>query len=238
MSRQIAFTRAFVDRAADVGDDLLRFVGATEGEKGDGIALKMDGARLERYQANPIFGYGHRYWGRDSLPIGRSERTEVDGKKRLMFDIRFDRDDAFAATVERKYRDGFLNAVSIGFSVIEWEDPEKQDYWRGGVAVDWELYELSSVPLPMDASAVVESGRAGGGLEVDAQLLDSVRDLLGRLDADAIAALRQLLDRTATTPPPGPPADPEPARTAPPPAAAGHDLDLVRRRLQLAGITI
>nr|WP_269440572.1 phage major capsid protein [Micromonospora tarapacensis] len=158
----------------------------------------MDGAQLDRYRANPIFGYGHRYWGRDSLPIGRSEHTEVDDSKRLMFDIRFDRKDDFAATVERKYRDGYLNAVSIGFSVVEWEDPKTQDYWRGGTAVKWELYELSSVPLPMDASAVVESGR--GGLGVDDDLLQSVRGLLDRLDAGSIDALRQLLDRTGAGP--------------------------------------
>ncbi|PZG07894.1 hypothetical protein C1I95_30505, partial [Micromonospora craterilacus] len=191
---KLGYTRALMVRETSDDGDLLRFIGATEGEKGDGIALKMSGAQLDRYRANPIFGYGHRYWGRDSLPIGRSERTEVDDAKRLMFDIRFDRADDFAATVERKYRDGFLNAVSIGFSVIEWEDPKTQDYWRGGVAEKWELYELSSTPLPMDANAVVESGRAGGP-DVDDELLHSLRGLLDRLDGESIAALRQLLDR-------------------------------------------
>ncbi|MEH0823459.1 MULTISPECIES: hypothetical protein [unclassified Micromonospora] len=227
--KQMAFHRAFMvrDTTADP-DGPLRFIGATEGEKGDGISLKMDGARLDRYRANPVFGYGHRYWGRDSLPIGRSVKTEVDDKKRLMFDIEFDRKDDFAVTVERKYRDGFLNAVSIGFSVVEWEDPKTQDYWSGGVAVDWELYELSSVPLPMDANAVVESGRAGP-LAVDEQLLDSVRGLLHRLDADSIAALRQLLDRT------GQPAPADPAPPAPAAESSGRALDTVRRRLQMAG---
>ncbi len=228
--KTMAYHRAFMvrDSAADP-DAPLRFVGATEGEKGDGIALRMDGARLDRYRANPVFGYGHRYYGRDSLPIGRSVKTEVDDKKRLMFDIEFDREDDFAVKVEGKYRRRFLNAVSIGFGVIEWEDPKTQDYWRGGVAVDWELYELSSVPLPMDADAVVESGRAGG-LAVDDELLQSVRGLLDRLDAGSINALRQLLDRAG--------AGPAGERTPPPPpgpARQGHDLDWAMRRLQLAG---
>ncbi|MDG4756059.1 hypothetical protein O7630_34510 [Micromonospora sp. WMMD718] len=226
---KMAYARAYIDRAAsDLPKDVIRFVGATEGEKGDGISLKMDGARLDRYRANPVFGFAHRYWGRENLPIGHSVRTEVDDKKRLLFDIKFDRKDDFAVIVERKYRDGFLNAVSIGFSVIEWEDPKTQDYWRGGVAEDWELYELSGVPLPMDADAVVESGRAGS-LAVDEQLLDSVRGLLHRLDADSIAALRQLLDRT------GQPAPADPAAPAPAAESSGRALDTVRRRLQLAG---
>ncbi|WP_431729941.1 hypothetical protein [Verrucosispora sp. TAA-831] len=224
--KRMAFHRAFMvrDTAADP-DKPLRFVGATEGEKGDGIALRMDGARLDRYQANPVFGYGHRYYGRDSLPIGRSIKTEVDDKKRLMFDIEFDREDDFAVTVEGKYRRRYMNAVSIGFGVVEWEDPKTQDYWRGGVAVDWELYELSAVPLPMDANAVVESGRARG-LDVDDELLQSVRGLLDRLDGESIGALRQLLDRAGQpTPPPAPPAG-EPG---------GRSLANARRRLQLAG---
>jgi hypothetical protein len=231
VSRQIAYQRAFMVRdSADDPDKPLRFVGATEGEKGDGIALRMDGARLDRYRANPVFGYGHNYYGRDSLPIGRSVLTEVDDQKRLMFDIEFDRKDDFAVKVERKYRDKYLNAVSIGFGVIEWEDPKTQDYWRGGVAVDWELFELSAVPLPMDPNAVVESGRAG--LAVDEALLRSVRGLLDRLDAESIQALRHLLDQAATPTPPAPAREVEPV-TEP---GTGARLATARRRLRLAGV--
>jgi hypothetical protein len=151
------FARAYVDRDATEADGPIRFVMATEGPKGDGIDLRMDGADLARYRANPIVGYGHCYWGRNDLPIGRASNTAVDGK-RLITDVVFDTADEFAATVDRKYRDGFLNAVSIGFDVHEWEDP-KSSYYNPGVATKWELFELSAVPLPMDGKAVVESGR-------------------------------------------------------------------------------
>lgn len=184
MSRQLTYTRGFVDRAASDGD-LIRFVGATEGTKRDGIELRMDGADLQRYRQNPVFLHGHNH---RSLPIGRSERTEVDGKQ-LEFDIQFDRKDEFAASIERKYRDGYLNAVSIGFVVDEWED-EKSNVFTGGVATSWELFELSSVTLPMDKDALKQTW----GLDVDEALLESVRGLLDRLDTDAIAQLRTLLD--------------------------------------------
>lgn len=229
---KLAYTRAYVDRASTTDDGPIRFVGATEGEKGDGIALKMDGARLDRYRANPIFGYGHNYFGRANLPIGRSERTEVDDKNRLLFDVAFDRKDEFASTVERKYRDGFLNAVSVGFSVIQWEDPKTQDYWRGGVAVDWELYELSSVPLPMDADAVVESGRA-----IDDALMESLRGLLDRLDPAAIGQLRQLLDGVAaprSAPPAGDTGGAPGQEHRQEPVDAARALAVARRRLRLA----
>lgn len=151
------YMRAHLERAED--GQPLRFVAATEGRKADGLDLRMDGGRLERYRANPIFGYGHMYFGRDSLPIGRATNVAVDGDRRLMIDVEFDSDDEFAQTVERKYRGGFMSAVSIGFDVHEWEDPN-DNMWRGGVATDWELLEVSAVPIPMDASAVVNSGRS------------------------------------------------------------------------------
>lgn len=155
---QHGYSRAYLDRAATTPDGPLRFVMATEGPKGDGIDLRMAGADLARFRSNPIVGYGHRYYGRNDLPIGRADNTEVDGT-RLLADVVFDTADDFAATVDRKYRDGFLNAVSIGFDVHEWED-DKSNYSNPGVATKWELFELSAVPLPMDQGALVESGRA------------------------------------------------------------------------------
>lgn len=149
-----SYSRAYVDRDATTEAGPIRFVMATEGPKGDGIDLRMDGADLRRFRANPVVGYGHCYWGRNDLPIGRASDTVVDGK-RLVCDVVFDTADEFAATVDRKYRDGFLNAVSIGFDVHEWADGSRSS----GVATQWELFELSAVPLPMDGKAVVESGR-------------------------------------------------------------------------------
>jgi phage head maturation protease len=156
-----AYTRAYVDRAAAAEGqpgDPIPFIAATEGIKGDGIDLRMSGARLERYLANPVVGYNHSYWGRDGLPIGRGQDTRIDGEK-LRIDVVFDQSDEFARRVESKYRNGFLNAVSIGFNVWAWEDG-KGSYWLGGVAQEWELTELSAVPIPMDPSAVMDGGRS------------------------------------------------------------------------------
>lgn len=154
----LAYTRAYFDRDATTNDGPLRFVAATGGRKGDNIDLRMAGAQLDRYLANPVFLYGHRYFSRDDLPIGRGDNTMIKGDK-LLIDVSFDGEDEFAQKVERKYRGGWMNAVSIGFDVLAWEGGHGS-YWAGGVAEQWELLELSAVPVPMDASAVVESGRA------------------------------------------------------------------------------
>lgn len=149
----------YVDRTALRDGAPLRVVMASEGRMADNIDLRMSGADLARFRSNPVLGYGHSYWGRENLPIGRvsPESLAVDGQL-LAGDLEFDEDDDFAQLVERKMRGKFLNAVSIGFEVLQWESAE-DSYWRGGVATKWELTELSVVPVPMDASAVVTAGR-------------------------------------------------------------------------------
>ncbi|MEU0584578.1 hypothetical protein [Streptomyces sp. NPDC006132] len=176
MKGQRHYLRGYVQRADDdQGDDAagkpLTIVAATAGRKGDGLNLTMDGADLGRFEANPVVGYGHSYWGRDGLPIGRSDRTWIDGD-RLMMDVVFDQDDDFARKVERKYRNKIMNAFSIGFDVWNIDD--------AGVPEGWELFEVSAVPLPMDPNAIVESGRS--------DQLALIRHLVGdRPDAEAFA---------------------------------------------------
>lgn len=139
------------EQADDKAGKPLTIVAATEGRKGDGLNLTMKGAELGRFESNPVLGYGHSYWGRDGLPIGRADKTWVDGEA-LKMDLLFDQEDDFARKVERKYRGGYMNAFSIGFDVWNIADD--------GTPEGWELFEVSAVPLPMDPNAIVESGRA------------------------------------------------------------------------------
>jgi HK97 family phage prohead protease len=203
-----------VDRAATRGDGPLRVVMATEGRKPDGIDLRMSGAKLDRFRANPVLGYGHNYYGRGDLPIGRVTGASivVEGSQ-LSGDLEFDLGDDFAREVERKMRDGFLSAVSIGFSVTRWEDP-KSSYWTGGVAEEWELSELSVVPIGMDSKALVSSGRSLGGPH--GHLLRALVDEFG---LDAIVTACRRIDGD-TTQEPQAPADPAPAAPAIDPTAA------------------
>lgn len=150
MGDKLTFRRALVERAQGEPGSPIRFVGATEGEKADGIDLRMDGVDLSRFRSNPVVLWSHNY---TSLPIGRGDPV-VDGGK-LMIDVTFDQDDDFAQRVERKVRDGFLSTGSIGFDfdVREWmesDDPAVRE---------WELREFSIVPVPLDPDALVESGR-------------------------------------------------------------------------------
>ncbi|MEV6471596.1 hypothetical protein [Streptomyces sp. NPDC051657] len=181
MKGQRHYLRGYVARA-DGDDDAagkpLSIIAATEGRKGDGLNLTMKGAELGRFQSNPVVGYGHSYWGRDGLPIGRSDKTWIDGE-RLLMDVVFDQDDEFAVKVERKYRSKMMNAFSIGFDVWNIDD--------SGTPEGWELFEVSAVPLPMDPNAIVESGRSA---------LDLVRglDVRGTPDEFAQAVMSKLAE--------------------------------------------
>lgn len=218
------YLRGFVERADDSDTGLIKVVAATEGRKGDGIDLKMANADLARFKANPVIMYGHNYWGRESLPIGRAESVDIDGT-RLLEEIRFDANDDFATTVERKLRGGFLNAVSIGF--------DAHDIDAHGVPARWELFETSVVPLPMDPDALKED-RSGSTLAL-ARMLEQARagKVLSSknqtLVEDAIAALSALLESATTKDDEDD--DERSARSAPKLAAA-------RRRLTVSGHTL
>lgn len=207
----------YVERSGLTDDSPLRVVMASEGRQADGIDLRMSGAQLERYRGNPVLGYGHSYHGRENLPIGRvkPDSLRVQGKH-ISGDLEFDPGDPFAREVERKLRAGYLNAVSIGFEVTEWENGQG-DYYRGGVATGWTLTELSVVPVPMDASALVTSGRGGPGEDDD--LMPAVlRFLAGELKRRGVIPLPHLGDafRPPTNNDPEPPAqvvDPDAARS-------------------------
>lgn len=164
------YVRARVVREGADEDGPLRIIAATGGRKADGLNLTMDRADLARFEANPVVMYGHMYGGRENLPIGRADKTWVEGDE-LRMDLTFDRDDEFAAEVERKLRGGFLNTFSIGFDAM--------DIDQAGVPARWELHEVSAVPIPMDPSAVVARG-----LAQDDEIVAAARSLVEHAEAE------------------------------------------------------
>lgn len=152
--------RASKDRGK--AGDPIRFVAATEGIKEDGLNLLMDNLELARFEDNPVIGYGHSYFGRNNLPIGRATDIKIKAPA-LKLSVNFDQSDEFATTVEQKVRDGYMNAMSVGFDVSD-VNPTT------GVPASWELFEASIVPIPLDPDALAEVGRA------------AVKDLEGMLE--------------------------------------------------------
>jgi len=161
-----------VDGRRAAPGEALRFVAATEGVKRDGLDLRMSGAKLERFRSNPVLLLSHQY---QSLPIGKVPQVWVEGQK-LLIDAVFDQGDPQAREVERKYREGYLNAVSIGWETL------KQ---TGRVVETWELLDVSCVAVPADPQALLLSRAINGSVAARAELVGILtRDIHRKLSQE------------------------------------------------------
>lgn len=138
------YLRAYCERG-DSDDGPIRFVASTEGVKRDGFDLKAADWDLTRYHSNPVVLWSHGLLS-DIPPIGRAV-AEVEGN-RLMADVTFDQDDPFARMIEAKYRSGFMAGVSVN-----WDTNRKTN--------KNELIEISAVPIPLDADALIQRTKRG-----------------------------------------------------------------------------
>jgi HK97 family phage prohead protease len=153
----IQFFRAIADLTpGDPAGTPIRFTASTEQVARDGFIVDMAGWRLDNYRSNPVFLWAHDY---ASPPIGRAEVSTMDGT--LKADVTFDQADDFARQIERKYRDGFLSAVSVGFNAMNFAAPvQKGDAPH---ITEAELLDISAVPVPSDPRAL--KGRTRTALE-------------------------------------------------------------------------
>ena len=137
--------RAHMTRAE--GDGRFTFTFVTEGIKPDGLDLRVAGMRIDDYLTNPVVLWAHDYWG-ERLPIGKAtgiKRFKTKAKARIQFDMT----DPFAAQVARKYEDGFLNTVSVGWDILQIDDDRR-------TVTDWNVLDISAVPVPGDPKALVD----------------------------------------------------------------------------------
>lgn len=147
--------RAFAERSADAkAGSAISFVASTSDLARDGMTIDSKGWKLDNYRSSPVVLWSHDYTG-NRPPIGRAENVRVDGDK-LKADIVFDQGDPFAVDVERKFREGFLNAVSVGWDTLEFQPTEADQPWNGGKVLSAELLDISAVNVPGDPKALIE----------------------------------------------------------------------------------
>lgn len=148
------FARAYVKTITDDGM-ITGVTGSTAAIDRYGEIIDQESWDLKHYKKNPVILWAHNLtFGEDRPPIGRAAKVKVEDGS-LMFDIQFDMADPFAADIFRKYKEGFLNAFSVGFIPhrVERVDDEKQPNLRA-VLKDNELLELSAVPVPANPEAL------------------------------------------------------------------------------------
>ena len=128
------------------------FVASHESPDRAGDQITASGWHLDNFQKNPVVPWAHRY---DLQPVGRALDTRISAKS-LLTKVQFDTGNPFAADVERQVRNGFINAVSVGFRPLEAAMSEREGrFGMNGVDfVKSELLEISIVPVPMHARAL------------------------------------------------------------------------------------
>ena len=198
--------RSFECRVATVPgvDRTLRFIASTERVARDGEIIRVAGWETENFEKNPVFLWSHDH---ETPPIGRVVRTKKIAKPKDGSEPRFEIDVQFAGLeqlhemaeqVYLLYRDGFLNAVSVGYMPLEYQDltdDQKKtlglDAW-GRVIKRADLWEVSAVGVPADPGAVLiadPEDRAAAR-----ELLLSVRSAMPEPEQERLDALADSLD--------------------------------------------
>ena len=151
---------ASADRAIDLESKTIRFVVSTATPDRDGDIVSQDGWNVERFNSNPVVLWAHDY---RRAPIAKATRTGVvDGALKSSAVFMGPDQDPFSHSVFQMYQGGFMNAVSAGFEVAEYELYEDKMSGRIGVLFKKQnLLEYSCVPVPANGDALVEARSKG-----------------------------------------------------------------------------
>ena len=168
---KLAYHSATITRAkgtkAEGDSDIRRFDFTFSSEKPDrhNDVVTQLGIDLKAFRENPVVLWAHNA-GFDTPPppVARVLRTWIR-EGALMGTVEFPAPGihAMADTLHGMVSTGFLNAVSIGFRPIETSFDEERN---GFNFLRTELVELSLVPVPANASALIEMSAEAKAVDV------------------------------------------------------------------------
>jgi HK97 family phage prohead protease len=169
---------------------VIDFVASNEAlDRFDEIIMPA-GWRLEKYRRNPVFQNAHQY-GDVMFTLGKAlltEVREVSGRPVLFQRIEFAVEiNPMARIAYGLYRGKFLNAVSVGFIPIRWENGSEEAGYRRRY-VEQELLEVSAVGIPANPEALQLGLKAGAVEKAD---LKALLDLLHRFSDAGESSLKE-----------------------------------------------
>ena len=184
--------KTFEIKAAEDG----RMIASTPDVDRDKDRVIATGARLDNFLKNPVLMYGHNYRDPWAL-IGKAADLQVDaGGINFQPELREPANDSDPMTVIRAlWEQKLLRACSIGFNPTKWMENEV----GGRDFVEWELLEISIVPIPANQNALRLAAKAidGGGEELATTqpvqpVVESAND--GNIDEGVLLALAGFLE--------------------------------------------
>ncbi len=150
-----------VDRV-DQEDRTFWAVASTAGGDRMGDEIVAAGWVLDNFLKNPVIPWAHDY---ERPPVAKALAVRIEGES-LVFQAQFPLPEeyAFADTIFRLYRGGYLRAFSVGFLPLESQRIESLRAGRklaGQRYLKQELYEISCVTLPANPDALVALAHPG-----------------------------------------------------------------------------
>lgn len=159
---QTKLLKAFAAKAVDVNDESrrIKFVITTNDVDRDNDIIDVNGWNFENYLKNPVVLWAHNS---SMPPIARCVSLSRDANSVIAV-AEFMPDDmnAFAGSIYRMIKGGFLNAVSVGFRCTRYAINEER---RGVDFLEQELLEFSVCPVPANQNALVAASADGIDLE-------------------------------------------------------------------------
>ncbi|MBB5688570.1 hypothetical protein FHS88_000686 [Roseomonas alkaliterrae] len=202
-------------------------------------AVRMEALRSGRA---PVLDTHRRGGARDVLGRVTAARLERGrGYATLQFSTAAD-----VEPVWQRIADGTLRAVSVGYRVHRYEPrPDPATGETVHRAVDWEPFEISVVPVPVDRDAAVrgEAPQGAPAIAIEPALPDEEPPMPETTPAEPAAApsappaaspSTAPFQETTVTTSPAPTTPPEPTRAAPAPAVPAIDLEAVRAEAERA----
>lgn len=130
--------------AAD-GEEAEMIVSTPEVDR-DNDRLMPAGVDIRSYLKNPVMLWSH---GKGEIPIGSATSLNVS-EKNIRARWRWLQNDQLADRVKNAWAQGVIRAASVGFLPKK----SKPNGLGGFDYTEWELLEISLVPLPANAAAV------------------------------------------------------------------------------------
>ena len=146
------YIKAYVEK---VSDDEINIVATDESIDREGEKIVVSGWKLDNFKKNPVLLWSHNAGLGEQRPaIGIADKLKEENKKITFIPI-FDMADQFAANIARKVKEGFINAVSVGFLPLE------RDENNEAIIKSAELLEISFVNIPANPNALIQMRSAG-----------------------------------------------------------------------------
>ncbi|HXU75613.1 MAG TPA: HK97 family phage prohead protease [Methylomirabilota bacterium] len=140
--------------------------------------VTASGWDLENYRRNPVFQNAHQY-GDILFTLGKALLTEVRAGclfQRIEFATEAN---PMAKIAYGLYRGKFLNAVSVGFIPLRWENGSAESGFRRKY-LEQELLEVSAVGIPANPEALQLGLKAGAIARSDLQELLALIETVAR----------------------------------------------------------